>query len=519
MDRAFRLILVLGFALLLRTPIGVRAEPTQDGLPPLPSGSSEAGTSSVILTMPETGDVSSVDDDGEDNEPLPPLAEELYNHGGAYLYSAEGDRLNWPEETHDPLLRLPEDFEKPRPLTAFQEWLGADPIHPNPGLQWFGEEGFQWEPRFVGYGSYEMFGIAFEGPSGRRDGIGHQLLIDLDLRVTGTERAHVQFRPLGRKNSGGSLLRLSNPEGYDDNSTLIPDRFWIEGEFYSIFSAWLNDDTKARDYHIVAGKFPFVLHNSFLMNDDILGVVVNKNTIISTPLSNLNVQTFFGIDDVDNDIAPSPSVYGVHLSGDYRRAFLEATYAALDEGANDDLDAYYAALSATQFFGVVSLTGRTFFKWGDDAGTGDGQLYVVETNWKRRFSEEIECRTGIEHVVAYANFFKATAGWNSISGGNFDRLRSAFEVDPLVGVSSGTRTDDTLGVTLGAQFFRHHEDESFVPEISYEEPSSTAVWGVGLRYLRKIGPRTYLEALGIRTWSSDDRFEREGVFVSTYCVF
>src|SRR2546425_5611920 len=85
---------------------------------------------------------------------LPPLDEELQLHCGPYLYGPGYDKLNMPEhgdEHHCHVLRLPESWSPPRPWTAFQEFLGPDPIHPRPGLKWFGEQGFQWEPRFVAY--------------------------------------------------------------------------------------------------------------------------------------------------------------------------------------------------------------------------------------------------------------------------------------------------------------------------------------------------------------------------------
>jgi hypothetical protein len=410
---------------------------------------------------------------------------------------------------------LPESWQKPEPITHHQEFLGADPIHPRPGLQWCGTNGFQWEPRFVGSGSYELFGIALEDGGDRQDGIGHQMFVDLDLRLTGTERFHVQFRPLGRKNSGGSFWQLSNPEGYNDNATGVPDQYWFEGEVFSILGGVLGDPFTPRDYHFVLGKFPFALHNNLLINDDILGAVVNKNTIIIPPLSNLNIQAFAGVDDVDNPVAPSPNLFGVHLSADYRNAFLEGTYTYLDQPGTSALDAHYGAASATQLFGPLTLAGRILAKWGDNGGRGDGQLYVLESNFTRRFHEEFMCCTGIEYGVFYCNMFKATAGWNSISGGNFDRLRSAFEVDPLINISRGVVTDDAIGAALGVQLFRRHEDESIIPEVAWEEPGGTAVWGVGLRYLLKLGPRTFLEARGLRNWSDERIYQREGVFVST----
>ena len=466
--------------------------------------------------------LSNLSEDWDENEPLPPLEEELWLHGGAHLYEPEGDKRNWPNheaEQHFQVLRLPEDWREPRPLTAFQQFLGTDPVLSWPGQQWFGEEGFQWEPRFVGHGSYELFGIALEQGDRRNDGIGHQLLVDFDLRWTGTERAHVQFRPLGRKNSGGSFFQLSNPAGYQDNSTGIPDRWWVEGEFYSLFGGVLHDQFTPRDYHFVVGKFPIALHNSLLINDDVTGVAVNKNTILLSPFSNINVQGFYLIDDVDAIDGASSEFAGTHLTADYRHALFEATYAYLDHTRGSGRDAHYAAFSGTQFFGTLTLAARTLWKWGDDVGRGNGRLHVLESSYHRRFSHALEHSTGIEHGVFYANAFQASQGWNSISGGNFDRLRRSFEANPLVAITSGRPAVKTTGVALGVQLFRCHEDESFIPEVSFESPDGPAVWAFGMTYLRKLTARVYLDARGVVAFSDDERFDREGVFVSTFVIF
>ncbi|MBM82251.1 MAG: hypothetical protein CMJ78_16925 [Planctomycetaceae bacterium] len=450
---------------------------------------------------------------------LPPLEQELEEHGGAHLYAPEGDYFHQHLEGsvgHGAPLRVPEDFPNPQPITAFQEFLGSDPIHPNPGWKWFGENGFQWEPRFVAAGSYELFGIAFEEGNDRQDLIGHQMLLDLDFRITGTERAHVQFRPLGRRNTGGSFIQLSEPQIYDDNSTFIPDRWWIEGELYSVFSDWIDDPTKVRDYHFVAGKFPLSLHNSLLINDDITGITVSKNTFIRGELSNVNTQVFYAFDDVDAFPDVASDLFGAHMNVDIRHWFLEMTYANVTHSRSDAHDAQYAAFSATQFFGPFTFAGRGLWKWEDFGGTGDGELYVFESNLTRTFRGELSESLGLEYGVFYLNAFKSTSGWNSISGGNFDRLRAAFEVDPLVMISRSQNPADRIGVSAGVQLFRHNADESIIPEVTYEEPNDESSWGIGLRYLKKISPRTYLEFRGIRTWSDNEAIEREGVFLSTF---
>ena len=460
----------------------------------------------------------------EEEESLPPLEEELMRFGGSSLYEAEGG-INNAAATHDEngsvkFLRLPESWEKPLPpLTAYQEFVGADPIGAWDGLKWFGEDGFQWEPRFVAYGSYELFGLFLEQGGTRQDSVGHQLIVDIDLRLTGTERAHVQFRPLGRRNTGGSFFRLDDPTGFDDNSTGIPDRWWVEGEFNSLFAGLLNDEFTPFDYHIPVGKVPYSVHNSLLINDEVTGVIVNKNTLLIPPLSNLNLQGFYFFDDVDTATPHSTELVGMHASADWRNAFIEGTVAYVSHSDDASFDSRYAAISATKFFGPVTLAGRALFKGGNEAGTGDGALFVAESNLTRLMPAELTCHTGIDHAVFYGNFFKATSGWSPISGANFDRLRSSFAVDPLVRISRGVNPSDTVGASVGVQLFRDHEDESITPEIAWEQPQGDSVWGVGLRWQRKLGPQIFLDASGIISWSDNHLLEREGIFVSTFMLF
>ncbi len=321
-----------------------------------------------------------------DKEPLPPLEEELRLHGGAHLYDPEGDQRYQPgDENNVPAdhLRLSEDWQKPRPFTAFQEFVGADAPADRWRLRWPGG-GYVWEPRFVAYGSYSLFAFALEENRRRQDVLGHQLLLDLDLQLTGTERFHVQFRPLGRRNTGGSYYQFSNPEGYVNNMTGEPDRYWFEGEVHSMLGAYV-DPFSALDYHVVAGRFPFALHNFLLLNDDVLGVVVSKNSIYAGPLSNLNVQLFYAYNDVDAFVNADAGLYGVHLSADHRRTFFEATYAFLDHDFDSSRDAHYAAVSRTHLYGPATLALRAMFKFGDRGGFGNGQLFVLESNWTRLF--------------------------------------------------------------------------------------------------------------------------------------
>lgn len=446
-----------------------------------------------------------------------PVVEELWEHGGSYLYQPEGDRLGYGEHAeHSELLRLPDETPTPRPWTAFQDFLGADPIGEHPQLHWPGPGGYAWEPRFVAYGSYQVFGILNEQGDQRRDGIGHQLLVDLDLRVTGTERAHMQFRPLGRRNSGGSFYQFSDPPGYVDNSTAEPDRYWIEGELHSLCGAWL-DPFAVRDIHVVAGRFPVLLHNTLLINDDVLGVAINKNTLFVGPLSNVNLQALLLFEDVNTYSDSDSRMYGLNAFVDHQRAFYELSYAFVDNDARADLDLHYIAMSRTALYGPWNLAVRGLYKFGSRQAGGNAQLLVLESNRTVLLEQDV---CGVHELVWYANAFGATSGWTSISGMNFDRLRASFEVNPLVQLSAARQfLPETWGVSGGVQMFRHHQDESLTPEIAFQSLGGTAVWAVGCRYLRKTGSRTFFEVLGVANFSDDHALDREGLFVAHTILF
>lgn len=447
-------------------------------------------------------------------EPLAPLSDELLEHRGSYLYSPEGDLLDPYGQRRKPPLRLPENWIAPEPFTLFSDFLGADPIRQDDSLRWFNGR-YAWHPEFVGYGSLEVFGGGLQQNGRRQDFIGHQLILDMDLRLTGTERFHVQFRPTGDGASGGSFYRFSDPEGYVNNGTAEPQRYWFEGELHSMLGSWA-DPFAPSDFHVVAGKFPFQLHNNFLMNDEVIGVAVNKNTLFVGDLSNLNVQLFYAFNDVDTFENADGELFGVHLSADRNRTFYEATYARVDHAFDTSRRTHYGAVSRTQLVGSLTLAGRALFKWGDEGGRGDGQLYVLESNLGRYFDG---APLGVESAVFYANAFSSSRGWNSIGAANFNRVRTAFEVDPTIRIAAGPAANDTLGVALGVQLFRHHQDESITPEIAFEAPGGEAVWGAGLRYQRKTGPRSYIEALGVINISDDPQFERDGVLLSWFLLF
>ncbi len=370
------------------------------------------------------------------------------------------------------------------------------------------------EPRFVGYGEYQLFADAFEEDGVRQDGVGHQLLAELDLRLTGTERFHVQFRPLGKNNTGGSFYQFNSPSGYVDNATIEPQLYWFEMELASLGGAFFNP-FRAWDINFAVGKVPYALHNDLLLKGEFLGIAMSKNNIYCGRLSNLNIQAIYSLNDLDAYDDADGRLYAAHANVDCR-GYHELTTAFVEHPIDDARHRYYAAYSRTIQRGRCVLAARAMFKFGDSSGSGPGELYVLEAN---RTSHWDSKWMGIEQSAVYMTAYHATAGWTPISGGGFDRLRSSFSVNPLISIARQGALADNFGATLGVQLFRNGTDEHWVPELAFEQPGGVNVWGCGMRWLRKTSASSFVEVFGVLNLSDDPTFRREGIFAGHTWLF
>ena len=446
---------------------------------------------------------------------LPPLERELAEKGGSSLYVPEGDAVasGFAQSlTHHPTLRLPESWQEPQPFTLGPPYLGTGPIQLFG--RWPGVDGYAWEPRFVQSGSYQVFGLGIHQGGRDQVAVGHQLLLDFDLRLTGTERFHVQYRPIGREGSGGSYYQFTRPSGYVDASTAEPSRYWFEGELASMFGGYVSPFARA-DITVTAGKFPFAAHNFLLINDELLGVMLSQDNLTVGTLSNINLQGFYFFNDVSAPYPEDGGAVGVHASVDHRGAFHELTYVywGLQAGS---AGVHHAAFSRTQMLGAYTLAARVLLKFAPADRFGDGQLYVLEAN------REIDLGwhpLGWEPHFVFANAYLATPGWRSIAGANFNRLQTAFEVNPLVSIAAGLQPDDRWGLTGGVQCFRDHEDTSLTLEVAVENIRDKVAWGAGMRYQEKLSARTWWELLAIANASDDPTRDRLGAFASWFILW
>ena len=130
-----------------------------------------------------------------------------------------------------------------------------------------------------------------------------RLNIDIDLKLTGTERIHAFFTPL---QDDAKFTRWEFAGGAADKEftledDLEPQTLYFEGDFGSIY-AGLTGEYAGFDLPFTVGLYPLFLQNGIWANDAILGGALTlpaKNSAL-LKLSNFDITFFAAFEDIDN---------------------------------------------------------------------------------------------------------------------------------------------------------------------------------------------------------------------------
>ena len=158
-------------------------------------------------------------------------------------------------------------------------------------------------PGLAVYGDWRT-AVAYNNNNGKDIAqIATRLNIDVDFKITATERFHAFFTPIQDNNvytrfefGGGDGDKLFNDEFDPDPQTLF-----FEGDFGSLYSGFSSKEANF-DLPFTVGLFPLFLQNGIWANDAILGGAVSlpaKNSA-ALGLANFDITFFAAFDNVDN---------------------------------------------------------------------------------------------------------------------------------------------------------------------------------------------------------------------------
>ena len=325
-----------------------------------------------------------------------------------------------------------------------------------------------------------------------------RLNLDVDLKITGTERIHAFFTPL-QKNAKFTRYEFGGSDGDGKFNLELdpePQTLFLEGDFGSLYSGFSGREASF-DLPFTVGLFPLFLQNGIWANDAILGGAVSfpaKNSQ-ALGLANFDVTLFAAFNDVDNagiigangDDNNNSNLFGATAFVDAYSGYIETGYGLIDgRDAQEGLLTHFVTGAYTRrYANTISNSTRVFANFGDDPQGDDEGLAIILEN---------SLITGLPStLLPYANFFVGFGNPQPLVDGNgagiLKNVGINFETDALTGYP---KLDDsgsnTWGGALGLQYL-FDLDEQLVFELAMVQPfdddgigAEDSQYGFGVRY-------------------------------------
>ena len=336
--------------------------------------------------------------------------------------------------------------------------------------------------------------------------IATRINIDIDFKITGTERLHAFFTPL---QDGAEFTRYEFAgEGADKNINkefdYEPQTLFFEGDAAAIYAGF-SDEYQSMDIPFTVGLYPLFLQNGIWADDAIGGAAVSLPAQNSADLgiSNFDV-TFFGaindvtnpgvLDDDGNLEGNDVNVYGVTGFFDAMDGYWEVGYGALHgyEDREGLLAHFLTAAYSRRYYNTISNSTRVFWNFTNIAGLDVGGDNNDQNVDGFAFISENSLISGLPStLIPYANFF---VGHNTPqplveNEGILKNVGINFETDALTGFPKLDDTgSNTWGGALGLQYL-FDLDQQLLFEVAMVQPFDDPVvgaedpqYGFGVRY-------------------------------------
>jgi hypothetical protein len=327
-----------------------------------------------------------------------------------------------------------------------------------------------------------------------------RLNLDVDLKITATERIHAFFTPFQDGAAKFSRFEFGGRDGdqkFRDEIDLDPQTLFFEGDVGSIYSG-VTGQYAGFDLPFTVGLFPLFLQNGIWANDAILGGAVSipaKNSA-ALGLSNFDVTFFAAFDNIDNASFVKANgnidndhanLLGVTTFIDAFSGYIEAGYGFLQgTGPEAGVEQHFlTAAYSRRYANTISNSTRVFANFGEDGrGNGDGVAFISENSLISPLPSTL---------LPYANFFVGVGNpVPLVDGNNAGILKNVginFETDALTGYPKLDDTaSNTFGGALGVEYL-FNLDQQLVFEVGTVQPlendgigAREAQYGFGVRY-------------------------------------
>lgn len=431
-----------------------------------------------------------------EDEPYDPEAQ-LEIYGGKHM-----------NRTARPLLEIGRPLYREGPLQPARNWFGER----NPAI-----------PHLMVYGdlrtaaAYNDFGVADASGETHQSTVATRLNLEVDWKLTGTERIHLFFRPTLKDGQFTRYDISGRNEGFEAELDLRLDTLFFEGELGPIVSG-ITGRTNNIDLPFALGLFPLFTQNGIWTEDAVNGFAFTIPAFSSAALgaSNIDLTFFAAFDDVttgavtraDGSLANTANLYGFAAFMEATEGYWEFGYGYVDAGL-DDLDYHNATVAFTRRYGRrLGNSMRLIANLGQSPAAGrektaDGVLLLVENYLmtSRPYT-----------LVPYLNLF---AGWDrpqalvraADAGGVLKNTGINFETDGVTGYPRlDDRAHDSFGGALGVQYL-FNLDQQIVVEASVVQRMSGGVtealgdeYAFGVRWQKPVTNAWIVRADAMHAW-------------------
>ena len=367
-----------------------------------------------------------------------------------------------------------------RPLLELGRRLYTlDPL--DEGINIWGERNLFF-PHLMAYGDWRTAAAFNDNGENDQARIATRLNLDIDLKLTATERIHAFMRPLDK---GGKFTRWeiggTEDNRFRDEIDGNLENLFFEGDFGAMLSGWMGTNQKF-ELPFTAGLFPLFLQNGIWADDNILGgaFAIPSWHSRSLNISNADTTFFFGLDRVTNpgiidaqgELADhSAAIFGLNNFIEANEGYYEIGYAYVDSKFEDLSFHSFTAAFTRRYGGWLSNSIRFIGSVGQNPDDGrqqtaDGYMLILENSLITSLPSTL---------VPYFNMFVGFDRPQSLvrdagAGGITKNIGINFEGDALTGFPSLDATGrNAYGAAIGIEYL-FNLDKQVVFEIAGQNP-------------------------------------------------
>lgn len=350
----------------------------------------------------------------------------------------------------------------------------------------------------------------------------NRLNLDLDLKLTATERLHMFLRPLD-KNGKALGIRWRDNGGDNGGNGRIGrvdagvETFFFEGDAGAIIAGF-SDEYQSFDLPFSVGLLPILTQNGLWTNDAFIGggFALPSLNSASLDITNMDFTFFAGFSEVNSPAfvaangeleSDEASIYGVAAFVEWFEGYSEFGVAYID-GREDlsDIDYFNITASFTKRYGGwLSNSMRVIAAVGQDTNnrptTADGVVFLAENSFITSMPN-----TFVPYLNAWVGIDKPQSAARD-AGNLLLNTGIVFENDGMTQFPKLDDTaQDTYGAALGLNYLFNLDQQLVVEAATVQmldgnkqagQPAQGPQYGFGIRYQVPVTNQVILRADGI----------------------